>query len=101
MVEPTSTRPISPIFELPEPPRSSFRAARLQWIGLVAIAIVGAAADQITKIIARGTLRLGEPRVLVDGWFDLTYIHNPGIAFGQFTGQQGIVMVLEVVAVKS
>ena len=99
MAEPATQRPISPIFELPEPPRSSFRAGTLQWAGLVAIALVAITADQLTKAIATRSLELGRPSVLLDGWFDLTYIHNTGIAFGQFTGQQSIVMVLEVIAI--
>ncbi len=99
MAEPATHRPISPIFELPEPPRTSFRAGALQWVGLVAIALVAIVADQVTKAIATSSLTLGDPRVLVSGWFDLTYIHNTGIAFGQFTGQQSIVIVLELVAI--
>lgn len=38
--------------------------------------------DQIAKIAIQLTFRLGESRVIIPNFFNLTYIHNPGAAFG-------------------
>jgi signal peptidase II len=43
-----------------------------------------AAADQATKAWVVGTFRLYEIRPVVEGLFNLTYIRNPGAAFGLF-----------------
>ena len=47
---------------------------------LVAIALVGAAVDLATKVIASATLA-GHP-VDLPGPLDLRLVHNPGVAFG-------------------
>lgn len=40
--------------------------------------------DQVTKAWAvRALRRTGETRTLIDGFLDLTYAENPGVAFGQ------------------
>lgn len=39
--------------------------------------------DQTTKSWAVRTLRHGDDRTIINGFFDLTYTENPGIAFGQ------------------
>jgi signal peptidase II len=39
--------------------------------------------DQASKAWAVRALRYGESRTLVEGFLDLTYAENPGIAFGQ------------------
>lgn len=43
--------------------------------------------DQITKIWVQRTFQLHESLVVVEGYFSLTYILNPGAAFGFFAGQ--------------
>ena len=40
-------------------------------------------ADQASKAWAVKTLRLGEDRVIIDGFLQFIYTENPGIAFGQ------------------
>lgn len=40
-------------------------------------------ADQSSKAWAVKTLRLGEERVIIDGFLQFIYTENPGIAFGQ------------------
>jgi signal peptidase II len=39
--------------------------------------------DQVTKAWAVRTLRLGDDRTIIRGFFDLIYTENPGIAFGR------------------
>ena len=89
----------SPIYELPEAPRpDAHRAGLLEWVGLVAVAVVAVAADQITKSLATRSIDRGEAVRLLP-FFDLRRIKNTGIAFGQFTQQQSIVMVLTAAAI--
>jgi len=42
--------------------------------------------DQVTKAWAARTLRHGNDRTIISGFFDLVYTENPGIAFGQLQG---------------
>ena len=42
--------------------------------------------DQVTKARAARTLRYGDDRTIISGFFDLVYTENPGIAFGQMQG---------------
>ncbi len=42
--------------------------------------------DQVTKAWAARTLRDGDHRTIISGFFDLVYTENPGIAFGQLQG---------------
>lgn len=42
--------------------------------------------DQVTKAWAARTLRNGDERTIISGFFDLIYTENPGIAFGQMQG---------------
>ncbi len=89
----------SPIYELPESPRpSAQRAGLLEWVGMSAVAVVAVGADQITKSLATRTIERGEIVELLP-FFDLRRIKNTGIAFGQFTEQQSIVMLLTIAAI--
>lgn len=89
----------SPIYELPASPRPvPQRAGLLEWVGLIAVAVVAVAADQITKSLATRSIDRGEIVELLP-FFDLRRIKNTGIAFGQFTEQQEIVMALTVAAI--
>jgi signal peptidase II len=92
--------PRSPVYRLPEPPErpEDARAGLFEWVALGAVATTVLVADQVTKSIATRTLTLERPVRLMP-FLDLTRIHNTGIAFGQFTGLQPLVMVLVVVAV--
>jgi signal peptidase II len=40
--------------------------------------------DQVSKLYIHKAFRLHESKVLIDGFFSLTYIRNPGAAFGLF-----------------
>lgn len=40
------------------------------------------AADQITKIYVQSKFYLGESITVIDGFFNFTYVQNPGAAFG-------------------
>ena len=51
-------------------------------IGFVVIALL----DQIAKLVVRQNFELYESVPVIDGFFNLTYITNPGAAFGMFAG---------------
>lgn len=57
--------------------------------------------DQWTKVLARADLRPLAPRakVIVDGYFDLRYAENPGVAFSMLQDMPGGRIVLTVLAV--
>jgi signal peptidase II len=43
--------------------------------------------DQVTKVVAQQNLRLYDPVPVIGDWFRLTYIYNPGAAFGIHMGE--------------
>ena len=56
-------------------------------MGLIAaLAAVIFVADLLTKLLALRHLRLGLPVPVVDGFFSLTLVMNPGLAFGMLGG---------------
>lgn len=61
------------------------------------VAVLVAVADQWTKEIVRQEFALSQPRAVVEGLFDLTYLRNTGAAWGMFGGQNTGLIVLSVV----
>jgi len=51
-------------------------------VPLYAIALAVVAADQVSKLVVASTMRLGQSISVVPGLFDLSYVLNPGAAFG-------------------
>ncbi len=68
-------------------------SAVLFWL----LAVGTLAVDQITKAFVRSRMIPGESIPLIDGVFHLTYVRNPGAAFGLFPGRQSIFMVTTAV----
>jgi signal peptidase II len=61
------------------------RLAAPRWgvqAGLVGAGVV--ALDQLTKWKIQRTFLIGEGRWILDGFFKLVYVRNPGVAFGLF-----------------
>lgn len=52
------------------------------------------ALDQLTKILVRSNIALGERIPVIGDWFTFTYIKNEGAAFSMFSGNQLITLVL-------
>ena len=61
------------------------------------LVLVIAVSDQVTKQLVRDSFLLGESRVVVDGFFNLTYVRNTGAAWGLFGGQNVWLTILSVV----
>jgi signal peptidase II len=61
------------------------------------LALVIAVSDQVTKQVVRDGFMLGESRVVIDGFFNLTYVRNTGAAWGILGGQNLSLTLLSVV----
>lgn len=54
--------------------------------------------DQYTKYIVDSNFLLTETVPIIEGFFNLTYVQNRGIAFGLFQGKIDVVSVLAIIA---
>ena len=50
--------------------------------------------DQATKIFINTQFTLGESKVLIEGFFNISYVTNSGGAFGLFEGSHEIVRII-------
>ncbi len=66
---------------------------------LVLVSIIVMLVDQLTKYYVVEHFTLGESLPVVPNIFHLTYILNPGAAFGMFAGNRWILVLIAVVAV--
>jgi signal peptidase II len=73
-------------------------AGPTHWLGLAAIVLAAVAADQLTKHIVTGQLRL-DAGVHVAGPLWIHHVQNSGIAFGLFSSATPVVIVLTGLAV--
>ena len=55
-----------------------------RWGILLGVGLVIVVLDQITKTLVMHTMHLHESTPIISGFFNLTYIRNPGAAFGMF-----------------
>jgi len=76
----------------------SLAAGPWQWLGLAAVVVAAAAADQLTKHVVSTELALDED-VHVLGPFSIHHVQNSGIAFGLFASATALVTLLTAVAV--
>jgi signal peptidase II len=80
----------------------SVPSVRRKYLLFTIFAIISFALDQWTKILARRHLRpLGSrnAKVVVEGWFDLRYAENPGVAFSMLQDIPGGRVLLTLLAV--
>ncbi len=105
---------------MPEP-LPPFFSDRKKWIIFVVVALLSLAADQGTKIWARGSLPVvghgsangvcvvpddivsracgGHPVTVIDGFWEWRLSMNPGSAFGLFSSQNGARIFLSIVGI--
>ena len=57
------------------------------WIRLVLVSVAIVIADQVTKYVIKLNLALHDHIVVLDNFFNITHILNPGGAFGFFAGK--------------
>lgn len=55
--------------------------------------------DQITKFYVDSSMRLHESIPVIQGWFSITYVRNPGAAFGFLAGASPLFRSIFFVAV--
>ncbi|MBD3298175.1 MAG: signal peptidase II, partial [candidate division Zixibacteria bacterium] len=55
--------------------------------------------DQITKWSVAASMRLHESIPVLGDWFRLTYIHNPGGAFGVRWGHDGLYFLAAIIVI--
>jgi signal peptidase II len=65
---------------------------------VLTVAIVGIA-DQVTKAWVQSGMRLHQSIAVINGFFSLTYIRNPGAAFGLFSESGGSIRTVFFVVV--
>jgi signal peptidase II len=81
---------------------SSAPSARRKYLLFTIFTIVSLVLDQWTKILARRDLRPRgsyNPKVIIEGYFDLRYAENPGVAFSMFQDLPGGRVLLTLLAV--
>ena len=54
----------------------------IRYLTLIALAGVLVALDQVVKIYVHSSFHLGETVTVIPGFFNITYVRNPGAAFG-------------------
>ena len=65
----------------------------------IAISGVLVAADQAVKCFVASSMQLGESIPVVAGIFHITYIENPGAAFGMFANQRWVFIMAGVAVI--
>lgn len=63
------------------------------WLTLALVVVV----DRVSKVLILNNLNMGESLAIIPGFFHLTYILNPGAAFGMLAGQKWFFMLTAVV----
>jgi len=58
------------------------------WLSAITASVI--ALDQLTKYLVVRRFRLHESVRIIPGFFDLTYVRNPGAAFGFLAGAPGM-----------
>lgn len=66
------------------------------WIIIMALSV---AADQVTKIIVRSLMSVGESATVIPGVLSITYIRNTGAAWGMLSGARWIFLIISAVAI--
>lgn len=65
----------------------------LVWLTIAGIWII----DRVLKVMIQGNFTLGESVVVIPNFFHLTYVLNPGAAFGLLPGRSWIFILTAVV----
>jgi signal peptidase II len=71
---------------------------RRTWIFLIVVA-TGLALDQVSKVLAFGSIREGQSVPLIQDVLHFTHGKNTGVAFSLFNNHPGVILLLTAVAV--
>ncbi|HHV63870.1 MAG TPA: signal peptidase II [Peptococcaceae bacterium] len=64
------------------------------WLTLAIVVLV----DRISKFLIQTNMELGESLEIIPGFFHLTYIQNPGAAFGMLAGKNWLFVITAILA---
>ncbi|MDX9702507.1 MAG: signal peptidase II [Candidatus Auribacterota bacterium] len=67
------------------------------WIPVIALCIV--IVDQITKWIVVNNVDYGSSIPVINGFFNITLVHNPGAAFGFFAHKQSLFIIFTFITI--
>lgn len=67
-----------------------------KWIAVIIIVLV--ILDQLTKYIIKTSMYLGQSFTVLGDFFRITYVENPGMAFGLRPGNPFVFMMLSIIA---
>lgn len=63
------------------------------------LAFIVIAVDQVSKIVVRTAMEIGESIPVLGDFFRLTYIENTGAAFSMLSGQRALLIAVPVIAI--
>ncbi|WP_368294038.1 signal peptidase II [Dehalobacter sp. TBBPA1] len=63
------------------------------WVTLIIVLVL----DRLSKWAVQSNMMLGESQAVIPGFFHLTYILNPGAAFGMLQGQKWALVTVSVI----
>ena len=66
------------------------------WIAIIAGAV---ALDQVTKLLVINFLDKNEPFIVINGIFRFSYVENRGAAFGSFSDNRWVFMIISTVTI--
>jgi signal peptidase II len=67
-----------------------------KWIAVIIIVLV--ILDQLTKYVIKTSMYLGQSFTVLGDFFRITYVENPGMAFGLRLGNPFVFMMLSIIA---
>ena len=92
---PSDPNPIEPRIDFPG---NAGRVHRTRAVFFLT-ALVTLILDIVTKRLIVATLHPHQVKQVIGDWVRLTYIHNPGAAFGLFPGSRGVLIAVSIAAV--
>ena len=74
--------------------KAQIKSEYLKYIIFLSISFAIVALDQATKLIIHTQFNLGEKKVIIPGFFNLTYVKNQGGVFGLFSQSNEVVRLV-------
>ena len=69
----------------------------MSYIFAIILSVVIVAVDQLSKYFIASTYTLGESFPIIEGLFNMTYIHNRGAAFGVLQNQRWFFLAITAI----
>ena len=66
-------------------------------MSLILIAVAVVALDQLSKYMIASSLEIGQSIAVIDNFFYITYVSNPGAAFGMFPYQTAFFVIITII----